>query len=249
MASALPRATRCMPQLAVLSQPAYSGPVLLVMPPRRRVASSSILASTSTTSTSTSVPAQPLKRSKTTNGTPVAATGVWGEQEFGALQHRAATRLHRFYVPHPLGPAPPPPTLQTLLSPPPPVPLPAPAPTTTSSSPVPTTSAPATVVLEGEEARHAARALRLAAGDRLELCDGRGNLVEGTVTGTDKQRVWVSPDGPVVHTPWRGPRWVLAVACTTLKGGRAEWLVEKAAELGAAALLPLVTERSQIPRL
>lgn len=39
---------------------------------------------------------------------------------------------------------------------------------------------------------------------------------------------------------------MLAVACTTLKGGRAEWLVEKATELGAFMLVPLVTERSQV---
>lgn len=44
--------------------------------------------------------------------------------------------------------------------------------------------------------------------------------------------------------PWRGPRWVLAAACLTLKGGRTDVLVEKATELGAHALLPLVTARS-----
>ncbi|EFJ51909.1 hypothetical protein VOLCADRAFT_56392, partial [Volvox carteri f. nagariensis] len=41
-------------------------------------------------------------------------------------------------------------------------------------------------------------------------------------------------------------RWVVAVACTTLKGGRAEWLVEKLTELGAFMMIPLVTERSQV---
>jgi 16S rRNA (uracil1498-N3)-methyltransferase len=37
---------------------------------------------------------------------------------------------------------------------------------------------------------------------------------------------------------------VLAVGCLGLSGGRSDWLVEKATELGAAALVPLVTERS-----
>ncbi|GFH21887.1 uncharacterized protein HaLaN_19267, partial [Haematococcus lacustris] len=50
---------------------------------------------------------------------------------------------------------------------------------------------------------------------------------------------------PVEVLPWQGLRCVLAVACTTLKGGRAEWLVEKATELGAVELVPLVTARSQ----
>lgn len=37
----------------------------------------------------------------------------------------------------------------------------------------------------------------------------------------------------------------MAAACLTLKGGRTDWLVEKATELGAHCLLPLVTDRSQ----
>ena len=36
----------------------------------------------------------------------------------------------------------------------------------------------------------------------------------------------------------------MVVACGGLKGGRADWLVEKSAELGAASLVPLKTERS-----
>jgi len=42
-----------------------------------------------------------------------------------------------------------------------------------------------------------------------------------------------------------GPQWVLAAACLTLKGGRTDWLIEKATELGAHSVLPLITERSQ----
>ncbi len=56
----------------------------------------------------------------------------------------------------------------------------------------------------------------------------------------------VSPDGPATFHPWVGPRWVVCAACTTLKGGRAEWLAEKVTELGAYCLVPLVTERSQV---
>lgn len=46
--------------------------------------------------------------------------------------------------------------------------------------------------------------------------------------------------------PWLGPRLSLAVACGNLKGGRADWLVEKATELGAQSLMPLSTHRSQV---
>ncbi len=44
--------------------------------------------------------------------------------------------------------------------------------------------------------------------------------------------------------PLRGWQWEVACACGSLKGGRSDWLVEKAAELGAASLTPLLTQRS-----
>ncbi|XP_020871502.1 uncharacterized protein LOC9301446 [Arabidopsis lyrata subsp. lyrata] len=37
----------------------------------------------------------------------------------------------------------------------------------------------------------------------------------------------------------------MCVSCT-LKGGRADWLIEKCTELGASSVTPLLTERSSI---
>ncbi|PRW58851.1 ribosomal RNA small subunit methyltransferase E [Chlorella sorokiniana] len=98
--------------------------------------------------------------------------------------------------------------------------------------------------LPPEEARHATKTLRLREGDRLELCDGRGWVVQAELAGADKA-------GAVVHTvaapeqvALRGWQWEVACACGSLKGGRSDWLVEKAAELGAASLTPLLTQRS-----
>ncbi|KAF6251642.1 ribosomal RNA small subunit methyltransferase E [Scenedesmus sp. NREL 46B-D3] len=101
----------------------------------------------------------------------------------------------------------------------------------------------AAVQLEPEEARHAVRVLRLKEGDALELCDGSGSLVQCQVAYTDKTSATVRLHARTV--PWQGPQWVVAAACLTLKGGRTDWLIEKATELGAYALLPLVTQRSQ----
>ncbi len=42
---------------------------------------------------------------------------------------------------------------------------------------------------------------------------------------------------------WQGPRWEVAAGCSMLKGGRADWLVEKCTELGAFSLVPLISER------
>ncbi|KAG1670825.1 hypothetical protein FOA52_003416 [Chlamydomonas sp. UWO 241] len=101
-------------------------------------------------------------------------------------------------------------------------------------------------VIEGDEGRHAVKALRLKEGDEIELCDGRGGSVACAICAVERGswRVWVTPLEPPCIVEWSGPEWVLAVACLTLKGGRAEWLVEKATEIGARELVPLSTERS-----
>ena len=48
----------------------------------------------------------------------------------------------------------------------------------------------------------------------------------------------------MLQYPWQGPKWELVAACFSLKGGRADFLVEKAAELGAYSLHPILTVRS-----
>jgi RsmE family RNA methyltransferase len=50
--------------------------------------------------------------------------------------------------------------------------------------------------------------------------------------------------GPVLNVPWEGPKLELVVACGSLKGGRSDWLIEKATELHAYAFTPLLTDHS-----
>lgn len=47
-----------------------------------------------------------------------------------------------------------------------------------------------------------------------------------------------------MQVAWKGPKWEVVVALGSLKGGRAETLVEKISELGAWSLQPLLTTRS-----
>ncbi|GAB4816863.1 hypothetical protein N2152v2_003909 [Parachlorella kessleri] len=51
---------------------------------------------------------------------------------------------------------------------------------------------------------------------------------------------------PCLQVPLEGWQWQVAAACGSLKGGRADWLVEKCVELGAAGFIPLLTERSPV---
>ncbi|MBV8880594.1 MAG: 16S rRNA (uracil(1498)-N(3))-methyltransferase [Planctomycetaceae bacterium] len=93
-------------------------------------------------------------------------------------------------------------------------------------------------VLSPEESRHALRALRLAAGDRVTVFDPRE-----TWTGEIE-----STAGPVtvrllekVEAP-RIPRVVVASAIP--KGARLDWMIEKLAELGVAEFIPVRFARS-----
>ena len=108
-------------------------------------------------------------------------------------------------------------------------------------------------LLEGEEAKHVIKSLRLKEGDLVEICDGMGSVVRCAISGVEavkgRWRAWASETAPPTFEPWRGHSLTLAVACLTLKGGRSEWLVEKATEIGARDFLPLVTERSSSPIL
>lgn len=116
----------------------------------------------------------------------------------------------------------------------------------------PALAPPAVITLDEGEARHA-RALRLGPGAAVELCDGRGLLASGVLAGGEATgrrggggaAATVTLTSPPSLAPRPSPRWTLAVAGVTggLKGGRGDWAVEKGAELGAAAVVPLLTAR------
>jgi len=98
-------------------------------------------------------------------------------------------------------------------------------------------------VLTGDELHHLRAVRRLAPGDAVELFDGRGRLARCTVRCIARDRAELQVDG-VTRSP--APHGGLTVAAAIPKAGRMDWLVEKVTELGAAAVWPLVTERSAV---
>ena len=105
---------------------------------------------------------------------------------------------------------------------------------------------PGAATLSREETRHASRALRLKPGDAVEVCDGVGGLGVGRLGDVvgDEARVEVEAMVTEASALASGTDWDVACAFGGLKGGRGDWLVEKCAELGARALVPLLTARS-----
>lgn len=85
--------------------------------------------------------------------------------------------------------------------------------------------------LPDDEARHAARVLRLQPGDELFLMDGRGSFYRATLTAVSNHACLYRIDAEMPQEPaWRG-HLHLAMAPTKLMD-RTEWLAEKATEIG-----------------
>lgn len=62
---------------------------------------------------------------------------------------------------------------------------------------------------------------------RVELFDGKGGLVEAIITFLGRSEVQLMALEPPHRTEMDVNQWKVAVACGSLKGGRADWLVEK----------------------
>lgn len=104
------------------------------------------------------------------------------------------------------------------------------------------------VRVQGDEFRHMTRVLRLGVHDRsharIELFNGKGGLVEGCIQNVDRTGIdFVAVRDPILVHPHK-PQWDVFAAFGTLKGGRADWLIEKCTELGASSITPLLTKRS-----
>ncbi|KAM7274486.1 hypothetical protein ACFE04_016352 [Oxalis oulophora] len=100
------------------------------------------------------------------------------------------------------------------------------------------------VRVQGDEFWHMTKVLRLSTNDRVELFNGKGGLVQGCIQSIDKTGVDVIALDKLKLVPPQNTQWHVFAAFGTLKGGRADWLVEKCTELGANSVTPLLTERS-----
>jgi len=100
------------------------------------------------------------------------------------------------------------------------------------------------VELSAAEAHHGVDVLRLRAGEVVEVFDGAGAVATGTfqLTGRKAAGVRITQRGPLRQRP----RPLVELAFAVPKGKRLDWLLEKATELGAAALAPVAFQRSVV---
>jgi 16S rRNA (uracil1498-N3)-methyltransferase len=99
------------------------------------------------------------------------------------------------------------------------------------------------LALTGDEGRHAATVVRLRAGERCYVADGRGRRALLEVTHVDRSEV-AGTVVEVVDEPAPDPRLVLVQALA--KGDRDEQAIEAATELGVDEVVPWQAERSVV---
>jgi len=103
-------------------------------------------------------------------------------------------------------------------------------------------SAPA-LELSREEAHHLLRVRRARDGAPVRVLDGCGHCAEGALEVVDRNHARVRVESHT-HCAPPAPACHLAVALPT--GKTMDWIVQKATELGAASITPLLSERSEV---
>ena len=103
------------------------------------------------------------------------------------------------------------------------------------------------LTLDPGQSHHARQVLRLGDGDEVEVFDDAGAIARGLIvapagSGVIAVRVEGVDAGP--DEVDAGP--ALTVAAAVPKGERADWMVEKLSEIGCAAFVPLVADRSVV---
>jgi 16S rRNA (uracil1498-N3)-methyltransferase len=102
-------------------------------------------------------------------------------------------------------------------------------------------------VLNPEESRHALRVLRLREGDGILIGNGKGVQYSAEISEVLKNDVSVNVLSEQVFS---APKHHVRVAISPTKNlSRFEWFLEKATELGISEIIPLITSRTQRPRI
>ena len=100
------------------------------------------------------------------------------------------------------------------------------------------------VVLPEGPARHVARVLRLGEGAALRLFDGRGREARAVLVEAGRKRVVARVEA--VETGGGESPLTVHLGQAISKGDRMDYAIQKAVELGVAAITPLYTEHGDV---
>lgn len=102
------------------------------------------------------------------------------------------------------------------------------------------------VALPAEEGEHVVRVLRLTAGASLVVINGRGGAFDATIEAVSRSEVRVRVGHPCTAAP--EPRVAVTLVQAVLKGDKMDDVVRDAVMMGAAAVQPVVTSRTEVSR-
>jgi len=101
-------------------------------------------------------------------------------------------------------------------------------------------------VMDKQQLHYIVNVRRFAVDDEINLFDGLGNSFTGKITEISNNQL----KGIIISkTSFIKPSVEVYLYCAIAKGERAEWLIEKAAEIGITKFIPLITKRSVITSL
>lgn len=99
------------------------------------------------------------------------------------------------------------------------------------------------VTITGEEFHHAARVVRVRAGEEVELFDGQGNAASGLVQSLGTNELVVSI---VAKIDAREAKTAIDLAMAIIQLEKFEMVLQKATELGVRSIIPMETDRQEI---
>ena len=104
----------------------------------------------------------------------------------------------------------------------------------------------ATVALGSEQSLYLASVLRKSVGDEVVLFNGRDGAWLARLTAAAKRNVTLEVVEQIAPQPPRGDLWY---GFAPLKAARLDYLVQKATEMGASAIQPVLTRFTQVSRV
>lgn len=99
------------------------------------------------------------------------------------------------------------------------------------------------LVLDEDTSKHIVQVLRMKAGEKLNLTDGKGNLLTCGITTINKRHCEVEVLSSVIY-PLSSKKVTIAISIIK-NSSRFEWFLEKATEIGVNEIIPLLCERTE----
>lgn len=94
------------------------------------------------------------------------------------------------------------------------------------------------ITLCEEESRHASKVLRKTTGSPIELTDGAGHYIRGTISGKTGKRLLIRVENYRKASFPFGNQ--IDIALGIIRPNRLDWAVEKLVELGVRKIIPLI---------